>query len=175
MSKMSNLMLGGIASLALASAALVAPAAVYAKPMASSLSTADQVVAARLAESIVQAVMSAQGQTRGMSNEQAKLQIQMAVQTVIRNSGASPMVADAALDMANARLVADGALDCINPRDKEESCNPARAALASISSLLKSIVETAPAATNSPSGPIPIGAPVSFAPVNSGSSDYRGG
>jgi hypothetical protein len=173
MSKISKLMMGGIVSLALASAA-VGPTVASAKPTTSTLTATEQSAAARLAESIVVTVTAAQAETRGLPKEQARLQIQVAVQTVIRNSGATPAVANAALDMAMARLASSGALDCINPRDKEESCNPAGMALASLSSILQSIVETAPAANNTTPGSIPIGAPVSTTPVNSGASDYRG-
>jgi len=167
---MSRWMMAGLLGGVLAGATLAAPAIVAATPVTTALSTAEQAIAAKLAESIVSAVMAAQTDTRGLPAAEAKLRIQLAVQTVIRNSGATPNVADAALEMATARLKSQGFLDCINPKDKEQTCTPAGAALASLSALLKSIVETTPASTNRAGGPIAITAPVGLTPPNSGSA-----
>lgn len=171
---MKKMILAGIASVALAGAMAATPVTVAAKAVASQLTTTERSAATQLAESIVLTVMKAQAEVKGATKEQAKVHIQLAVQTVIRNSGASPIVAAAALEMAQARLADAGALACINPADDEQSCNPAGMALASLSALLNSIVATAPAATNGPAGAIPLGAPVALTPPNSGSSDYRG-
>lgn len=161
-------LLGGV----LAGATLAAPAIVAATPVTTALTTAEQTLANQLAESIISAVMTAQSDTRGLPEAEAKLRIQLAVQTVIRNSGVTPNVADAALEIATAKLKAQGFLDCLNPKDKEQTCTPAGAALASLSSLLKSIVDTTPASSNTPGGPIAIGAPIGLTPPNSGSSEY---
>jgi len=165
-------MMAGLLSGVLAGATLAAPAIVAATPVTTALTTAEQALATQLAESIVTAVMKAQTDTRGLPEAEAKLRIQLAVQTVIRNSGVTPNVADAALDIATAKLKAQGFLDCLNPKDKEQTCTPAGAALASLSSLLKSIVDTTPASSNTPGGPIAIGAPIGLTPPNSGSSEY---
>lgn len=163
-------MMAGLLGGVLAGATLATPAIVAATPATVSLTSAEQAIAAKLAESIVKSVMSAQTETRGLPEAEAKLRIQLAVQAVIRNSGATPTVADAALEMATARLKSEGFLDCINPKDKEQTCTPAGAALASLSSLLKSIVQTTPASTNTAGGPIAITAPTRMTPPNSGSA-----
>ena len=169
------MILAGMARLALAGAMAATPATVAAKTVISQLTTSEQSAATVLAGSIVQTVLAAQAEVRGLSSDQAKVHIQLAVQTVIRNSGASPIVAAAALEMAQARQTDAGALAClVIPTDKEESCNPARQALASLSSLLQSIVETAPAASDKAGGPLPLGGPLSLTRPNAGSSDYRG-
>lgn len=172
---MNKMILAGIASIALAGAMASVPMAVSAKAVAPQLSTVDQAAATQLADSIVLTVLKVQAQVAGAPREQAKVQIQLAVQTVIRDSGASPIVAAAALEMARAKLAATGALACItNPTDKEESCNPAGMALAALSSLLQSILATTPSASGLAGGPLPLGGPMSMTPPNSGSSDYRG-
>jgi hypothetical protein len=163
-------MMAGLLSGVLAGATLATPAIVAATPATASLTSAEQAIAAKLAESIVTTVMTAKTETRGLPDAEAKLRIQLAIQAVIRNSGATPTVADAALEIATNRLKSQGVLECISPKDKEESCTPAGAALASLSALLKGIVETTPASTNTRGGPIAITAPVGLTPPNSGNA-----
>lgn len=168
---MNKLMRAGVVSAALLGSVIGMPAAVDAKAVAPILSSVEHAQAVKLAEQIVAAVTGAQAAGRGLPSDQAKQKIQLAVQATIRNSGATPTVADAALDLARAKLAAAGALECIRPSDDEQTCSPAGAALASISTLLKGIIAMAPASTNSSPGVIAISAPLSLAPPNSGSAD----
>ncbi len=117
--------------------------------------------------------MAANAGARGLSDADAKVRIELAVQAVIRDSGATPTVANAALEIAMTRLATSGVLECIKPKDKEQTCNPPGQALASISGLLKQIVADAPAQAGK-GGPIPLGDPARLTGPNSGSSDYRG-
>lgn len=168
---MNKVMRAGVVGAALLSAVISVPASVSAKAVAPVLSSVEHAQAVALAEQIVAAVTSTQASVRGLSADQAKLKIQLAVQAAIRNSGANPTVADAALDLAKAKLASAGALDCIKPSDDEQTCTPAGAALASISTLLKGIVATAPASTDRSAGSIAISSPLSLTPPNSGSAD----
>jgi len=170
---MRKLMMAGLMTGLMAGAMAAAPVAVVAKPVVAALSSNEQSQATRLAESIVRAVMAANAGARGLSEADTKVRIELAVQAVIRDSGATPVVADAALEMAMARLKAAGVLDCIHPKDKEQVCNAPGQALASISGLLKQIVSDAPAQAGH-GGPIPIGDPAHLLGPNSGTSDYRG-
>jgi hypothetical protein len=171
---MKKMIFAGIASLALAGALSAAPMTAAAKSVVSQLTVTEQSAANQLAESIILTVMKAQAEVQGATADQAKVHIQLAVQAVIRNSGASPIVAAAALEIAQTKLAASGALACVvNPKDSEQNCNPAGMALASLSALLQSIIETAPAAGDAPGGAIPLGSPLALTPPNSGISDYR--
>lgn len=170
---MRKFMMAGLASALMAGAMAAAPVTVSAKPVVSMLTAAEQSQANQLAEAIIRAVMAANAGARGLSDADAKVRIEVAVQAVIRDSGATPVVADAALEIAMARLQDVGVLECVQPEDKEQVCNPPGQALASISGLLKQIVSDAPAQTG-PGGPMPLGDPAHLLGPNSGSSDYRG-